>query len=266
MVIKNLVSLICLFMLAVPTAMAQTTTATNATGSKPVIGKSSSSTTTAPAKPVSAWRGEAEVGILLTRGNTHTNSQNIKLGVQYTTGKWQHKLRLKSLRASDNGVVSADRFSALFRSTYQIGLKAYLFGELRHVNDRFSGFDSRNTEAVGYGRKLYHTPSFKWDVEAGAGARQSHYTDNTQHDDGVVRLATDLDWQFTPTSDFKQHLFVEAGSANTLTESATSLSVKINSSLAMKLGLNVQNNSKIPPGKKHTDTTTSVTLVYDFAG
>lgn len=258
MSIKHLVSAIYLFTISASVALAQTVTNNSQAASNP--------TPSPTAKPVSAWSGEAEVGILMTRGNTHTDSQNIKLGVKYKTGNWDHKLRLASLRATDNAVVSADRFSALFRSTYQIGLKAYAFGDLRHVNDRFSGFDSRNTEVIGYGRKLYRTPTFKWDAEAGVGARQSHYTDNTQQDDAIVRLATELAWKFTPTSEFKQHLFVETGSDNTMTQSTTSLSVKINSSLAMKLGLDIQNNSKIPAGKKHTDTTTSVTLVYDFAG
>lgn len=267
MTIKHLLNGIFVFLLVSPAVMAQTTTGDNQSASKSAAGNNSSPASAASAaKPASAWSGEAEIGILVTRGNTHTSSQNIKLGVAYTTGKWEHKLRLASLHSTDSGVVSADRFSALYRSTRQIGMKAYAFGDLRHVNDRFAGFIFRNTEVIGYGRKLYRTSTFKWDAEVGGGARQSHYTDDTRRNDGIVRLATELEWKFTPTSDFKQHLFVETGSANTLTQSTSSLSVKINSSLAMKLGLNIQNNSKIPPGKKHTDTTTSVTLVYDFTG
>lgn len=217
-------------------------------------------------KPKSGWGGEAEVGILMTRGNTHTDTQNIKLGVHYRSGPWLHNLKLESLYAQDRGVVSADRFSADFRSNYELSAKAYAFGFLRHENDRFSGFTQRNTEVVGYGRKLYQKKIFHWDAEIGAGARQTKYTDFTKTDEGIVRLATKLEWQFTPTSDFRQDLFVEAGSANTLTQSSSSLKVKINSSLAMKLSVKVQDNSDVPPGKKHTDTVTAVTLVYDFSG
>ncbi|MEJ2362554.1 MAG: DUF481 domain-containing protein [Gammaproteobacteria bacterium] len=255
MVIGKYFSAICLLSLVSSAVMAATT-----------ADKPTTPTQQSTAKPKSPWSGEAEVGILMTRGNTHTDTQNIKLGVQYTTGPWQHQLKLESLHAQDNNVVSADRFSAAFRSTYQIGEKAYAFGNLKHLNDRFSGFESRNTEVVGYGRKLYRLPTFTWDVEVGLGARQTHYTDDTQANDGIVRLATELNWKFTPTSEFKQHINVESGSANTSTTSSSSLKLKVNSSLAMKLGLNVQNNSTVPPGKKHTDTITSVTLVYDFTG
>jgi putative salt-induced outer membrane protein len=107
-------------------------------------------------KPAAAWGGEAEIGILMTRGNTHTDSQNSKLGVHYHTGSWEHKFRLESLRTEDSGVVSANRFVANYRSTYKFSAVDYGFGALRHEKDCFAGFDRRDTEVLGYGRKLYN--------------------------------------------------------------------------------------------------------------
>ena len=215
-------------------------------------------------KPASAWGGEAEVGLLITRGNTHTDTQNIKLGVHYTAGAWEHKLKVESLRTRDNDVVTADRFATDFRSTYQFSAADYAYGALRYEKDRFAGFDRRTTENIGYGRKLYNEKHLLWDVEAGVGARQSDFTDNTSTREGIVRAATNIEWKFTDTSSLKEELFVEKGSINTLTQSTTSLKVKINSALAMKLGFKVQDNSEVPDDKKHTDTETALTLVYDF--
>lgn len=242
--IRQSLSIICIFILGSSVAFAQDNTA----------------------KAKSPWGGEAEVGILMTRGNTHTDTQNIKLGVHYHTGLWMHKLKLESLHTEDNGVVNADRFSADYRSTYQLSAKAYAFGALRHENDRFAGFEQRNTEVLGYGRKFYQKKTFHWDGEVGVGARQTNYTDYTKSNEGIVRLATELEWNFSPTSAIKEELFVETGSVNTLTQSSTSLKVKINSSLAMKVSFKLQDNSNVPIGKKHTDTVTAVTLVYDFSG
>lgn len=215
-------------------------------------------------KPASPWGGEAEVGIIMTRGNTQTDSRNIKLGVHYTTDPWDHKLMLDSLRTEDNGVVSADRFGAYYRSTYKISAPAYAFGSLRYEDDPFAGFDQRTTEVIGYGRKIYNAKELAWDVEVGVGARQTERTDNVSTDEGIFRLATLVQWKISETSVFKEELSVESGSANTVTESITSLKVRINSSLAMKLGLKIMDNSDVPAGKKHTDTETGVTLVYDF--
>lgn len=215
-------------------------------------------------KLAAAWGGEAEIGILMTRGNTNTDSQNIKLGVHYNADSWEHKLRLESLRTEDNGVVSADRFVANYRSTYKFSAVAYGFGALRHEKDRFAGLDRRDTEVLGYGRKLYNVKSLIWAVEAGVGARQTARTDNTDSNEGIIRLATNIEWKITDTSSLREDLFVESGSTNTASESTTSLKLKINSSLAMKLGFKIQDNSDVPVGIKHTDTQTSLTLVYDI--
>ena len=229
-----------------------------------LIGQANSTEQAGNNKPAAAWGGEAEIGILMTRGNTNTDSQNIKLGVHYNADSWEHKLQLESLRTEDSGVVSADRFVANYRSTYKFSVLDYGFGALRHENDRFAGFDRRDTEVIGYGRKLYNEKSLIWAVEAGLGARQTARTDNTDTNEGVIRLATNVEWKITNTSSLKEDLFVESGSSNTSTESTTSLKVKINSSLAMKLGFKVQDNSDVPVGIKHTDTQTSLTLVYDI--
>lgn len=210
------------------------------------------------------WSGEAEVGLLVTSGNTNTSTQNAKLGVQYLTGPWVHKFRAEYLNAEENGVVNAQRGVADFRSTYNLNVRDYLFGAVRYENDRFAGYNSRWTEVGGYGWNLYNLEKFLWKAETGAGARQTRYTDNTDTNEGIVRVATELVWKITKTSSLKEDLFVEAGSDNTLTQSTTSLKVKINASLALKLSYFVQNNSDVPPGIEHTDTTTSLTLVYDM--
>ncbi|HEY2590423.1 MAG TPA: DUF481 domain-containing protein [Steroidobacteraceae bacterium] len=52
------------------------------------------------------------------------------------------------------------------------------------------------------------------------------------------------------------------GSANTYLENALALGVKINGSLSLALGYTIRNNSNPPGGLKHTDTLTTVNLVY----
>ena len=101
-------------------------------------------------------------------------------------------------------------------------------------------------------------------MEAGAGARQTDNTDGRSTDEAIYRLATLLTWNISETSSLKEELSVEGGSDNTYTESNTELKVKINAALAMKVTFSVKNNSDVPVGIKHTDTTTAVTLVYDF--
>lgn len=215
-------------------------------------------------KPASPWSGEAELGMLFTRGNTETSTTNAKLKIQYDTEHWAHRLQLEYLTAEDRGTTTADRFLAGYRSTYKLSERAYAFGSLRYEDDRFAGYDQRTTEVLGYGRKLYTGPVFLWDVEIGGGARQTDLTDGSSTDEAIYRVATLLTWNITETSSLKEELSVEGGSENTYTESITELKVRINAALAMKVTFAVKDNSDVPVGIKHTDTETAVTLVYDF--
>lgn len=210
------------------------------------------------------WKGEAELGLLTTSGNTRTQTLNTKLGVEYKKDSWTHYVRYEKLRAEDNDAVTANRDMLLYRARYQLPQARYLFGSLRYDDDPFAGYDTRTTEVIGYGFQFINKEMLKWDVEVGAGAKQTDKTDNTQTNEAVARLATNLEWRFSDTSTFKQEVFIERGSQNTQTESTSDLKVKINSSLAMKLSFKVKNNSNVPAGKKNTDTETAVTLVYDF--
>lgn len=210
------------------------------------------------------WQGGAELGFVTTSGNTDTQSVNAKLTVEYLIDKWKHSFRGNTLRSEDSGTVTADNLSLLLRSQYNFAKKEYMFGSLRYEEDTFSGFDNRTTEVIGYGHQFYDTESFKLSAEVGVGARQTDLTDGTTQDDGIVRIASDIEWKITETSSITEALLVDIGGDNTYTESVTGLKVKINASLALKLTATIKDNSDVPAGKKHTDTQTAVTLVYDF--
>lgn len=214
--------------------------------------------------PNDGWKGEAELGILTTRGNTNTSTSNARFRIEYTESPWNYQLKLESVRSEDSGKITADRFLLSLRSKYQFSQRGYYFVSARYEDNPFAGFDQRTTEIIGYGRNLYKGESFLFDLEIGIGARQTEWTDTTSSDEGVIRLATNMAWKISETSSITEELFVERGDENTVSESTTGLKVKINSSLALKLSLKVKDNSNVPVGKKHTDTETAVTLVYDF--
>jgi putative salt-induced outer membrane protein len=210
------------------------------------------------------WGGSAELGLITTRGNTETSSSNARLTINYQTAPWTHQLNIELLRAEDSGVKTADRSEARYRAKYQFSARGYYFGSLRYEDDPFAGYDQRTTEVIGYGRNLSEGKIFNMDLELGVGGRQTEFTDNRDVDETIYRIATNLKWQISETSSLIEELSVESGDENTVTESTTELKVKINSSLAMKATLKIKDNSDVPVGTKNTDTTTSVTLVYDF--
>lgn len=234
---------------------------------QPAADETGSSAEVAMAKETtkeSQWNGAAELGFLMTRGNTQTDSLNLAARLENTRVKWHHKVEFKALQASEQNVTTAESYEVTGRTEYLLNDNNYLFGSLRYQDDRFSGYDRRTTEVLGYGHQFLKRPDMKLKGEFGAGARQTDNTDNTRDNEGILRVGLNYNWEITKTSSFNQDIFVEHGEVNTATESVTALTVKINSKLAMKLGITVKDNSNPPVGIKNTDTKTAVTLVYDF--
>jgi len=59
-------------------------------------------------------------------------------------------------------------------------------------------------------------------------------------------------------------LVVEAGSGNKFLQNDAGLAVKMNSHLALKVGLQTRHHSEVAPGFKKTDELFTTNLVYNF--
>ena len=217
-----------------------------------------------PETLVNGWDGEAELGFVMTSGNTDTRSLNAKALISYNMDRHVTQASVEVLKASDSGVTTAERYLLAAKSKYYFQPLEYLFTSARYEDDRFSGYDYQTSLTAGYGRRVLEHESVYLDMEGGAGARRRAPVAGTAKTEGIVRGAGFFLWQISPTSKFTQDLLVESGADNTYSEAVTALSVKINSSLAMKTSLSVRHNSQVPAGTEKTDTITAVNLVYDF--
>lgn len=211
------------------------------------------------------WSGEVELGSVTTSGNTDTTSVNASALFKYLSGPWHDEIKLEVLKSTSEGETTAESYLAGARSAYWYTARKYSFVTARYEEDRFSGYDYQVVETVGYGRKVIDRPVLSLDLEAGVGGRHSQPEDGSERRDvAIVRAAGKLEWAIGESSRFTEDLFIESSYDNTYTESETALKSKINGNLAMKLSVLVQHNSEVPEGTEHTDTTTAVTLVYDF--
>jgi len=210
------------------------------------------------------WSGTIEYGVIATSGNTNTRSENAKASLEYKNSGWTNISSWSFLKASDSGVISADQTFVRNYTKYSVVNDNYLFLSLHFEKDRFSGFTTRTSETMGYGFALIKNDNFTWDVELGAGARQSTRTDGVNQDDLIARLGTNVSWQVNKNSQISEVLFMEKGKENTFVESLTTIKLKINDSLSLNLNLKIKNNSIVPANIKHTDSQTTINIVYDF--
>ncbi|MDH5735093.1 MAG: DUF481 domain-containing protein [Gammaproteobacteria bacterium] len=218
----------------------------------------------------SLWKASAELGYVATSGNSETESLNAKAMASTDRQQWRHKGEVTALRASNTDdfgvdVITAEKYTLMGQSDYKLEGKNFLFGVINYENDKFSGYDYRVTEAIGYGRRVVEDSDLVIDLEIGPGARQSKVTlTGKTESEQMLRAAAILNWAVSKTSNFGEALTVEAGEDVTVTKSVTSLSSQINGSLSMKITYTYKNTSEVPVGVEDTDTETAVTLVYNF--
>jgi putative salt-induced outer membrane protein len=206
----------------------------------------------------------AELGFVATTGNTHNQSLNGKFNANYDPAKWRHNLDLEALKTSDQTQTTAERYILRYKADYKFSERSYIYGAFRGESDRFTAYDYRLSESVGYGRRVWQVENGSLDLEAGPGASQNKLKTGETEEEGIFRLGAKYAHQITTTTKLTEDLTVQSGQDNTETESITGVQVKINSKLATKLTLTVLHNTDVPPEQRHTDTTTAITLVYAF--
>jgi putative salt-induced outer membrane protein len=211
------------------------------------------------------FSGEAELGFVATDGNTQTQNLNAKAKVEHEAVHWRSEAHAEAVFASDTGGTTAERYYTSAKGNRKLDERAYLFLTGSWEKDRFSGFDWRVTEALGYGYRIVATDRTTLDLEAGPGARQSREEASGKTDsEAMARIHLDLEWKPGETSTFSEEATSEIGENSTVTRSVTALKAQVSGQLAMKVSFTVQNTSSVPAGVEHTDDETAVTLVYGF--
>jgi putative salt-induced outer membrane protein len=218
------------------------------------------------ASPAQAeWTGKGELGGVLARGNTDTETLNGKLDMSNELDKWTHQVGFSVLRTVNDGVTSANRWELRGESDYKLTSRSFLFGSLRYEDDQFTDYSHQVTGAVGYGYKFIDNEKTKLDGKLGVGYRQSELraTGRTE-DDTILRGMLDYSHQLTETTTVVDKLLVESGSNDTFLQNSLGLQVKMNSSLALGLSYDVRHNTDVLPGTHKTDQVLSANLVFGF--
>jgi len=239
-----------------------------ADGTSMKVGISELASAMDPAKVVVAdpWAGTGEFGFVNTTGNTETVAMNMRLNFVRTGEKWRHRFTGTAINTSENGVKDNERYTVEVQSDRKLGEHNWLFGAFRWDADKFGSYDPQLSLTAGYGHLLMQSERHELKGEVGAGYRRLTETD-TGHEssEAIARFLLDDWWQVFASTIWTNRLLIEAGASNTFTQFNTGLTISMTERFAVKLGFEARNNTDIPPGdSEHTDTITSVNLVYDF--
>lgn len=213
-------------------------------------------------------KSSVELGMVLTSGNTETQSLNAKGAIEHTAGKLRNSASVEALNVKGKVDGKKSRLSEKYvgagKTAYQYSKHSYSFLAGIGEHDPFSGYAYQVSLSLGYGYRAYNTEKTVLDLEIGPGYRQTRLRGvDEEESDVVARLALKGEWKISKTAKFTEELVTE-GADYWITKSTTSLSAQVNGNLSTKLSLIVKNNTDAPEGTKETDTETAVTLVYSF--
>lgn len=215
-------------------------------------------------EPQDTFAGRIQFGYLAASGNSETLNTNGNLLLGWELVDWRHSVAAAAIYAEDAEQTTAENYRFGYKADRKLDEQNYLFGTVSWEQDEFSGYESRVTEAVGYGRRLIETDKHILDAEIGVGARQTELITGEERDETIGRLAGDYLWKFGEHSEFSQQVVVESGDENTYTESVSSVTAQLLGKLDLVISYTIKRNSDVPAGLEHTDTYTSVNVQYSF--
>src|SRR5690554_6930298 len=105
------------------------------------------------------WKGEAELGVLVTSGNSEETKVNGRLGLIHETGTWRNSGDFSSKYTEAEDETTAEEYKAALEADYKFDDQQYWFVRGSWEDDRFSGYDFESTLTTGYG-SLATVPSW----------------------------------------------------------------------------------------------------------
>jgi len=218
------------------------------------------------------WEGEAELGVLMTSGNTEETNVNGRLGLIHEVIDWRNIAEFSSNYSEAEDETTAERYKSSLETNYKFDESQYWFLRGTYDKDRFSGYDFESTATTGYGNRVWQRGKRSFlDLSAGAGYRYNKL--EVVNSDGedvekepIARLAAQFDYALSENALFRQKLSTEIGldENNVISQSETAIKANIVGTLSMKAAYRVKHVSDAPAGTDSTDTETAITLLYGF--
>jgi putative salt-induced outer membrane protein len=208
------------------------------------------------------WTGSGQLGAAITTGNVEQKSFTAGLDMKRDGLRWRHRANaLFDILDNDTGT-DQQRILAGYQVDYKFSERFYAWGRVEYEKNREAGIERRFAESAGLGWRAVASERVTWDVEAGPALRQTRFV--TGDDNSLaVRGASRFLWQLSDTSAFTNDTFLfwdDAGSV----QNTAALTSKLFGALSARLSFNLAWEEQPPIGLESLDTTSRITLVYNF--
>lgn len=220
------------------------------------------------------WDMSAELGVLLTSGNTNSTSFLGKITASHEFLNWRFNYDLNTLLKQDEKfdsdagkevlTTTAEKYAFDAQGNYELTKTNGVFALLSHTDDRFASFTKYSMVVAGYAFRGINKKNMTLDLNLGPGYARGEKSDDTVEKGMVVRASAAYSWVISKSAKFIQNLSIQTAGFNNRSISESSLVTKISDSMQMKVGFRAIHNSEVDADKENLDTQTSVTLVMNI--
>jgi putative salt-induced outer membrane protein len=242
-------------------------------------GSTCSCAATTPPVPAGTWAAAGQLGLIVTSGNTTTKSGNASFNAAHVMGRWTVSGGLAALYASTGGYTTQQDTNANLQADFALSKRTFWFSTARWDRNLFTGFQYQDSVATGGGYNFVATPATQLSGELGVGYRIENpetlttgpvgnvtlreRLPGTLQRDAVLQAGVNYSHAITSLTKITNTLLVQYGTSDTTTTDNLALTVAVDSSLSLAVGMQLINNTSPPPGSaRHTDTVMTVNLVY----
>lgn len=247
----------------------------------PADAGSSCSCAAAPSPPVPAgtWAAQTQLGLIVTSGSTTTKSGNASANAAHVMGRWTVSGGLAALYASTGHYSTEQDTNANLQADLALSKRTFWFSTARWDRNLFTGFQYQDSVATGGGFNFVQTTATQFAGELGVGYRienpetlttgpvgnviERDRLPGTLQREAVLQAGLNYSHAITRLTKVTNTLLVQYGTSDTTTTDNLALTVQVDASLSLAVGMQLVNNTSPPPGSaRHTDTVTTVNLVY----
>jgi putative salt-induced outer membrane protein len=160
-----------------------------------------------PEPPPPVWTGSVGAGLALTQGNTDTTNTNLSFDLKRDA---QAQLVFKAqglyIRAAQDGDDNVDRGLLSGRLEYKLTDRAYTFGQVQYVRDRFKEIDYLVAPTAGVGYTLLDDGRLTADVDTALGLVVEKNTGLAAETAGALTSGQRFAWKLSDSATLSQNV------------------------------------------------------------
>lgn len=210
------------------------------------------------------WKGKIELGGFATTGSSDEVGISGSLSAIREGLRWVHDLTANVDHRRANGETSVERILASYGPRYRFDQRNFAYGLMQYERDPIIGYDHRYTGSLGIGFTFVDNEKLALSATLGPSVRRTRYTDDGTETAWGGRSSIDFRWSLSPTLSLRQTASAYGEPDTASISSLTALDTRILSKLSARLSYNMRYESGSKLIDKAFDTTSKVTLIYDF--